>query len=152
MIEIFEFFGNFLFTGAVAGCAMLFQRSSYISLYTLSKTLEVYLFSIKILLKFFDCYFLKYTNSKKENCSQTSSPIWLSFVNYIVKSMNNFKIIPIFCLFLFQLFYMNGIQKRNFPYIKHFDTILYTICTGLMFHAVSNFKSLSPHNNVHKII
>ena len=30
-----------IFLGAVAGCAMFFQRSSYISLYTLSKALEV---------------------------------------------------------------------------------------------------------------
>ncbi|XP_066920429.1 transmembrane protein 135-like [Clytia hemisphaerica] len=63
---------NSAIAGAVAGCSMVLQRSSYISLYVLSKTLE--------------------------------------------------------------LFYMNGIQKGQFPYIKHFDTILYTLCTGLMFH------------------
>lgn len=64
---------NAVISGAVAGCSMFFQRSSYISLYILSKTLE--------------------------------------------------------------LFYMNGIDKGAFPYVKHFDTMLYTICTGLMFHA-----------------
>lgn len=64
---------NAALAGGVAGCAMFLNKSSYISLYTLSKT--------------------------------------------------------------FELFYMNGIQKGNFPYIKHFDTMLYTVCTGLMFHA-----------------
>jgi len=34
-----------------------------------------------------------------------------------------------------ELLYLNGIEKGFFPYVKHFDTILYTCCTALMFHA-----------------
>lgn len=34
-----------------------------------------------------------------------------------------------------ELYYMNGIHKGVFPYIKHFDSFLYAICTGIMFHA-----------------
>ncbi|XP_065648120.1 transmembrane protein 135 isoform X2 [Hydra vulgaris] len=31
--------------------------------------------------------------------------------------------------------YMSGIKKGMFPYFKHFDSLLYALTTGLMFHA-----------------
>jgi len=64
---------NPIVAGGVAGSSMMILRSSTISLYVLSKTLE--------------------------------------------------------------MFYLNGIEKGFLPYVKHFDTILYTCCTALMFHA-----------------
>ena len=77
--------------------------------------------------------------------------LYVTNCTLIFSSLNTFLTIDIIYnkLYLdFQLFYMNGIQKGNFPYIKHFDTMLYTVCTGLMFHAVGLLlieKVFVPH-------
>ena len=125
---------------------MFFQRSSYISLYTLSKTLEVFLIIINIwhftgIFRFFfllNIDFFFFCLRRLED--GLHSKIYTFLARLIQIGIREDRFVTNVFFISFQLFYMNGIQKGNFPYIKHFDTILYTLCTGLMFHAVSRFK------------